>query len=79
MSLLALALLVSCGGVRMATVQGPEKIPQIDALIVEQKNQFLEECYLPIHNKVPESDCQNSLFQIMERRHGLNYRKASGL
>jgi len=51
-------------------------IPPIDEVIVSMKKEFIENCYTPVmRREVPETRCQTDLFQLLERRYRMNYRK----
>jgi len=51
-------------------------VPAIDDVIVEMKGEFIQDCYTPVvKREVPETRCQTELFQLLERRYHLNYKK----
>lgn len=51
-----------------------QAIFEIDQLVVQEKNQYINQCYWPIRSKrVPENRCQNKLFELVERRSGTKY------
>lgn len=51
-------------------------VPAIDDVIVEMKNEYVQQCYAPVvQREVPETRCQTELFQLLERRYRLNYKK----
>ncbi len=51
-------------------------VPAIDDVIVQMKNEFITECYAPVMKReVPETRCQTELFQLLERRYHMNYKK----
>lgn len=51
-------------------------VPAIDDVIVAMKGEFINDCYTPvIKREVPETRCQTDLFQLLERRYRMNYRK----
>lgn len=76
--LVLLALLSACGSnnYHAQVVPHPtdKAIIEIDRLVVAEKNQYLDQCYAPVRSKqVPNSRCQNKLFELVERRNGTKY------
>lgn len=51
-------------------------VPAIDDVIVQMKSEYIAECYTPVMKReVPETRCQTELFQLLERRYRLSYKK----
>ena len=51
-------------------------IIEIDNLVVDKKNTFLTECYeLVAKREIPETECQVSFFELMDRRYGSHYNR----
>jgi hypothetical protein len=49
-------------------------ISQIDNLVSELLPEYIEDCYEPIRSKdVPHNACQTTLFDVLERRHGMSF------
>jgi hypothetical protein len=76
-----LIFLVSCGNVekREAVKADHEmdmNLPVIDDMIVLQKREYIERCYMPVMKKIASNSprpCETSLFQLIERRFPANY------
>lgn len=70
-------LLASCAKpYESKIVQHPtdQAIYEIDKLVVDEKNTYINQCYWPVRAKnVPENRCQNKLFEVVERRSGTKY------
>jgi len=75
------SLLFSCSSSnlpKVALVEHPDNrgVPAIDDVIVEMKGEYIHDCYAPVvKREVPETRCQTELFQLLERRYRLNYKK----
>lgn len=73
------ALLTGCSGIvtpksELASHEPGKNIPAIDNTIVELKQEYIDNCYMPVAKKnPPETACQSELFQTLERRYGLNF------
>lgn len=51
-------------------------VQAIDDVVVEMKEQFIHDCYAPVlEREVPDTRCQTELFQLLERRYHMNYKK----
>jgi len=74
-------LLISCGGVEKREVVQAEheknmRIPAIDDMIVKDKKEYLERCYMPVFKKIASESprpCETKLQQLLERRYYTNY------
>ncbi len=72
-------LLAGCSGIitpksELASHEPGKNIPAIDNTIVELKQEYIDRCYMPVAKKnPPETACQAELFQMLERRYGLNF------
>ena len=72
-------LLTGCSGIvtpksELASHEPGKSIPAIDSTIVELKQEYIDNCYMPVAKKnPPETNCQAELFQMLERRYGLNF------
>lgn len=77
------ALLVGCATssgslpkVHLADHPDGRGVPAIDDVIVQMKSEYIAECYGPVFQReVPETRCQTELFQLLERRYRLSYKK----
>jgi cbb3-type cytochrome oxidase cytochrome c subunit len=73
--------LLSCGSVEKREVVQAEheanmKIPAIDDMIVKDKKEYIERCYMPVYKKIASNSprpCETSLQQLLERRFYANY------
>jgi len=73
--------LLSCGGVEKRDVVQAEheknmRIPAIDEMIVKDKKEYLERCYMPVYKKIASESprpCETALQQLLERRFYTNY------
>jgi hypothetical protein len=76
-----LFFLLSCGGVEKGEVVQAEheknmRIPAIDDMIVKDKKEYLERCYMPVWKKIASESprpCETKLQQLLERRYYTNY------
>jgi hypothetical protein len=79
--LISAALLASCASNDLPVIVLAEHpdgrgVPAIDDVIVEMKNEYVQDCYGPVVlREIPETRCQTELFQLLERRYRLNYKK----
>jgi len=79
--LITAILLVSCGGVEKRDVSLAEheknmRIPAIDSMIVNDKKEYIERCYMPVLKKIASESprpCETQLQQLLERRYYANY------
>jgi len=77
--IIAAALITGCSGVKQPTAElashdSDHKIPAIDNMIVEMKQEYINKCYMPVAKRIPpETACQSELFQMLERRYHLDY------
>jgi len=73
--------LLSCGSVEKRDVVQAEhdikmRIPAIDEMIVKDKKEYIERCYMPVLKKVASESprpCETKLQQLLERRFYTNY------
>ncbi|GBU24085.1 hypothetical protein R83H12_00711 [Fibrobacteria bacterium R8-3-H12] len=73
--------LLSCGSVEKREVVRAEhernmRIPAVDDMIVKDKKEYLEKCYLPVLKKIASESprpCETKLQQLLERRYYTNY------
>jgi len=73
--------LLSCGNVEKRDVVEADhdvkmRIPAIDAMIVKDKKEYLERCYMPVYKKIASESprpCETALQQLLERRYYTNY------
>jgi len=73
--------LLSCGNVEKRDVVQADhdvkmRIPAIDAMIVKDKKEYLERCYMPVYKKIASESprpCETALQQLLERRYYANY------
>jgi hypothetical protein len=73
--------LLSCGSVEKREVVQAEheknmRIPVIDDMIVKDKKEYLERCYMPVWKKIASESprpCETKLQQLLERRYYTNY------
>jgi len=73
--------LLSCGSVEKREVSVAEheknmRIPAIDDMIVKDKKEYLERCYMPVLKKIASESprpCETQLQQLLERRYYANY------
>jgi len=73
--------LLSCGGVEKREVVQAEheknmRIPAIDDMIVKDKKEYIERCYMPVLKKIASNSprpCETTLQQLLERRYPTNY------
>jgi len=73
--------LLSCGSVEKRDVVQAEheknmRIPAIDSMIVNDKKEYLERCYMPVLKKIASESprpCETKLQQLLERRFYANY------
>jgi len=52
------------------------RIPAIDDMIVKDKKEYLERCYIPVYKKIASESprpCETKLQQLLERRFYTNY------
>ena len=72
-------LLTGCSGIvtpkaELADHDPVHSISAIDNMIVSLKQEYIDKCYMPVaKRKPPENACQSELFQMLERRYGLNF------
>lgn len=72
-------LFVGCSSVCMPKARVVEhdaerRIPAIDDMIVEMKQDYINKCYAPVMKRnPPENSCQTELFQMLERRYHIDY------
>jgi hypothetical protein len=79
--LITAILLVSCGSAEKRDVVQAEheknmRIPAIDSMIVNDKKEYLERCYMPVFKKIASESprpCETKLQQLLERRYYTNY------
>jgi hypothetical protein len=79
--LIAAISLISCGSAEKRDVVQAEheknmRIPAIDSMIVNDKKEYLERCYMPVFKKVASESprpCETKLQQLLERRFYANY------
>ncbi len=77
--IIAAALITGCSSVKtpkadLASHDPDHRIPAIDNMIVEMKQDYINKCYMPVAKRVPpENACQSELFQMLERRYHLDY------
>jgi len=78
---LALMATISCSSVEKREAVRAEhsvrmNIPEIDDIIVLNKKQYIDLCYMPVMKRVPSNaprPCETRLFQTLERRYSMNY------
>ena len=88
LSIIFVGMLIACGASggpgkishsEIPITQKPNQvqlIPEIDALITKLKHSYVKTCYLKVVNhNPPETDCQFELYDILERRYGLDFTK----
>jgi len=79
--IIPIIFLLSCGGVEKREVVQAEheknmRIPAIDDMIVKDKKEYLERCYMPVYKKIASESprpCETKLQQLLERRFYTNY------
>jgi len=78
---ISIIFLLSCGGVEKREVVQAEheknmRIPAIDEMIVKDKKEYFERCYIPVYKKIASASprpCETALQQLLERRYYTNY------
>ena len=73
--------LFSCGSVeKREAVQAEHetnmRIPAVDDMIVKDKKEYIERCYMPVYKKIASNSprpCETALQQLLERRYPTNY------
>ena len=79
--LIPVIFLLSCGSaekrdVSMAEHEKNMRIPAIDDMIVKDKKEYIERCYMPVLKKIASNSprpCETTLQQLLERRYPTNY------
>jgi len=73
--------LFSCGGIEKRDVVQAEhernmRIPAIDEMIVKDKKEYFERCYVPVYKRIASESprpCETKLQQLLERRYYTDY------
>ncbi len=76
LSTLVVAMVGCSSNIPKANHRSGRGIVQIDQLVNELLPEYINECYEPIKaREVPNNGCQTTLFDVLERRHGMSFSK----
>jgi len=74
-------ILLSCSSVEKREViradhEKDMNIPAVDDLIVSNKKEYIERCYMPVLKRIASNSprpCETALLQLLERRYSMTY------